>query len=446
MSKTSIAVVVLAAGAGTRLKSAVPKVLHPLAGRPMLSGVLEKVSALDPDLGVVVVGPDMAAVEVVARPWLTTVQHDRLGTAHAVLAARDALGSFDGTVLVLFCDNPLIEVETLRRVVALHGTAEGPDVVVLGFEARDPGAYGRLVVGADGGLEAIVEAKEATAEQRQISLCNSGAMAVDGRVLFALLDKVKNDNAKGEYYLTDVVTLAREEGLRCEVVEGDEAEFLGINSRADLAAAEAAVQASLRARALAGGATLQDPGSVWFSHDTILGQDVTVQPNVFFGPGVEIGDNVTVMAFSHLEGARVAAGAVVGPFARLRPGADIGENGKIGNFVEVKNSRMGRGAKANHLTYVGDADVGAGVNIGAGTIFANYDGFSKHRTRVGEGASTGSNSVLVAPVSVGDGAMVAAGSVITHDVADDALGIARGRQGEKPGWAKEYREGKKPKS
>ncbi len=431
---------------GTRLRSAVPKALHGVAGRSLLSNVLATVSGLRPEMGVVVVGPDMAALEAEAQPWQTAIQKERLGTAHAVLAARDAMAGFDGTVLILFCDTPLLTLKTLEKVVDLRAKDDGPDVVVLGFEAADPGGYGRLIVGADGSLEAIVEAKDATPEQLKVRLCNSGVMAVDGSVLFALLDRIGDDNAKGEYYLTDLVGLARGDGLRCGVVHGDEAEFLGVNSRADLAAAEDAMQQKLRARAMENGVTLVDPDSVWLCDDTVIGRDVVIQPHVFFGPGVEIGDNVRILAFCHIEGARVAAGAVVGPFARLRPGAEIGEGARVGNFVEVKNARLGAGAKANHLTYVGDADVGAGVNLGAGTIFANYDGFAKHRTHVGDGASTGSNSVLVAPVSIGDGAMVAAGSVITRDVAAEALGIARGRQAEKQGWAKEFRARQKPKS
>ena len=446
MSKMSVGAVVLAAGMGTRLRSTLPKALHPIAGRSLLRTVLETVAVLGPTTGVVVVGPDMEAVAEQAHPWRKAVQQERRGTAHAVLVAHEALAEFDGTVLILFCDTPLITPETLERVVALRSGADGPDVVVLGFETEDPASYGRLIVGSDGSLDAIVEAKDATVEQLEIRLCNSGVMAVDGTVLFSLLERISDENANGEYYLTDLVGLARADGLHCGVVKGDQSEFLGVNSRADLAAAEAVMQQRLRARAMDNGATMIDPESVWLCHDTVIGRDVTIQPNVFFGPGVEIGDDVSILAFSHIEGARVASGAVVGPFARLRPGAEIGEGGKIGNFVEVKNVRMGRGTKANHLAYIGDADIGPGVNIGAGTIFANYDGFSKHRTRVGSGASTGSNSVLVAPVSVGDGAMVAAGSVITDDVADDALGIARGRQGEKPGWAKAYRERKKPKS
>lgn len=445
MNPTPTAAVILAAGMGTRLKSALPKALHPIAGRPMLGAVMATVRALNPTTGVVVIGPGMTAVEADAAPWPTAVQQDRLGTAHAALAARDALGSFAGTVLLMFCDTPMITEATLRRVVELRDGADGPDVVVVGFTAADPAAYGRLIVGGNGELEAIVEAKDATPEQLKVTLCNSGVMAVDGRVLFDLLARIGNDNAQGEYYLTDLVELARQDGLSCGVVEGAEAEFMGINSRADLAAAEAVVQEEMRAAAMANGATLIDPSSVWFSHDTVLGRDVVVQPNVFFGPGVTVGDNVTIMAFSHLEGTTVAAGATIGPYARLRPGAVIGEKAKVGNFVEVKNARLATGAKANHLTYVGDADVGAGVNLGAGTIFANYDGFAKHRTRVGDGASTGSNSVLVAPVDIGAGAMIAAGSVVSDDVESDALVIARGRQESKAGWAKDYRARKKAK-
>ncbi|MFQ5971513.1 MAG: bifunctional UDP-N-acetylglucosamine diphosphorylase/glucosamine-1-phosphate N-acetyltransferase GlmU, partial [Alphaproteobacteria bacterium] len=354
-------------------------------------------------------------------------------------AVRSELDSYRGTVLVLYGDSPLIGAETIERMLERAAEPDRPAVVVLGFRPLDPGEYGRLVVGADGMLEAIVEAHEAGPEERAIDLCNSGFVAVDGARLFDLVDRVHNDNAKGEYYLTDIVRLARRDGLACAAVEAPADELMGIDSRADLAVAEILLQTELRARAMAAGATLVDPTTVWLSFDTVLGHDVAIEPNVFIGPGVRVGDGATIKAFSHLEGAIIGPGAVVGPFARLRPGAEIGARAHVGNFVEAKNAVLGEGAKANHLSYVGDADVGPGANIGAGTITCNYDGFAKHRTSIGAGAFIGSNSALVAPVSVGRDAIVAAGSTINRDVADGALALARGQQVEKPGWAARWR-------
>ena len=316
--------------------------------------------------------------------------------------------------------------------------ADDPAVVVLGMRPDDPGEYGRLVLDGDGYLQAIVEFKEASAAERRIDLCNSGVMAIAGAHLFSLLDMVGNDNAKGEYYLTDIVGIARSRGLACAVVEADVDELMGVNSRAELAAAEAIIQDRLRAKAMAGGATLIDPRSVWLCHDTRIGADVVIEPNVIFGPGVTIADNATIRAFSHVEGATIAAGAVIGPFARLRPGAEIGPKARVGNFVEMKNTRLGAGAKANHLAYVGDATVGAGANIGAGTITCNYDGYDKTRTEIGANVFVGSNATLVAPLAIGEGAFVAAGSVVTEDVPADALAVARSRQVDKPGWAAEF--------
>lgn len=445
MSKKKTAVIVLAAGLGTRMKSRLAKVMHPLAGRPMITHLMATLEALSPDKVVVVAGTDMDDVAAAVAPHPVAVQTDRLGTAHAVLAARDALGAFDGDVLVVYGDTPLIGVDTLRTLLAARRGGSDPAVAVLGFRPGDPGAYGRLIVNADGGLERIVEAKDATDDERAVDLCNSGVMAFDGRVLFGLLDRIGSDNAKGEYYLTDAVGLARADGRACAVVEGNEAEFLGINSRAELAVAEALVQTDLRARAMAGGATLTDPSTVYFSFDTVLGQDVTVGPGVVFGPGVTIGDGVVIKAYCHLEGTRVAAGATVGPFARLRPGADIGTGAHIGNFVEVKKAMIEEGAKVSHLTYIGDARVGAHANIGAGTITCNYDGFFKSFTDIGRGAFIGSNTALVAPVRVGDGAVVGAGSTITHDVVADALSLTRAEQVDHPGVAKAIRDHKAAK-
>ncbi|MFQ5619996.1 MAG: bifunctional UDP-N-acetylglucosamine diphosphorylase/glucosamine-1-phosphate N-acetyltransferase GlmU [Rhodospirillales bacterium] len=439
MTKEKTAAIVLAAGLGTRMESRLPKVLHRLAGRPMIGHLMETLAGMEFERIVVVVGDDMEAVVDAVAPHRTVVQKDRLGTGHAVRTACEAVDGFDGTVLVLYADAPLISRETLTRALAARRAAPGPAVVVLGFRPSDPGPYGRLIVDADGTLEAIVEAGDATPEQGAIDLCNAGVMAIDSGPLPGLLKRVGRDNAKGEYYLTDIVAMARGDGLTCAVVEGDEAELIGVNSRADLARAEAVVQERLRAAAMAGGASLADPETVYFSHDTRLGRDVTVGPHVVFGPGVAVGDGVEILAFCHIEGARIAAGARIGPFARLRPGADIAAQAHIGNFVEIKNAQVETGAKINHLAYVGDSRVGAKANVGAGTITCNYDGFAKHHTDIGAGAFIGSNTALVAPVTVGDGAIVGAGSVITGDVAADALALTRPDQEELKGWAKRFR-------
>ncbi len=439
MTTRKAAAVILAAGQGTRMKSRLPKSLHPLAGRPMVSHIIATLEGLGTDRVVVVVGPDGAAVTEAVAPLPTAIQARPLGTADAVMAARDALAGYEGDVMVLYGDTPLIPAETLARVLDRRHARPGPAIVVLGFEPEDPGAYGRLVTGSDGALLEIVEAREADADQIRIGLCNSGVMAIDGKVLFGLLDAVGNDNAKGEFYLTDIVAIARARGLDCAYVAAPAEELLGVNSRAELAVAERVVQTRLRAAAMADGATLVDPETVWLSHDTRLGRDVWVEPNVVFGPGVEIGDDVEIRAFSHIAGARVSDGAVIGPFARLRPGAEIGPDARIGNYVEVKAARIEAGAKANHLSYIGDAVIGASANIGAGTITCNYDGFTKSMTDVGAGAFIGSNTALVAPVKVGAGAIVAAGSTITRDVAADALGIERSKQEAHPEWAKRFR-------
>ncbi|TVR83991.1 MAG: bifunctional UDP-N-acetylglucosamine diphosphorylase/glucosamine-1-phosphate N-acetyltransferase GlmU [Rhodospirillales bacterium] len=440
MSNSKTAVVVLAAGLGTRMKSDLPKVLHPLAGRSMIAHLLDTVSELRPERMVVVVGEDMPAVQAAVAPHPTVVQSPRLGTGHAVMAARPMLEGFDGTVLVVYGDTPLMTTMTLERMLAARRQAPHPAVVVLGFRPTDAGAYGRLIVAADNGLEAIVEAKDATPQQRTIGLCNSGVMAVDGGQLYSLLDRVGNDNAKGEYYLTDIVGLARSDGLPCGYVEGDVSELVGVNSRADLAAAEAILQDRLRAVAMAEGATLIDPRTVYFSWDTVLGRDVTVGPSVLFGPGVQVGDRVEILGFCHIEGATIAQGARIGPFARLRPGASIDPDAHIGNFVEIKNATVEIGAKVNHLSYIGDARIGAGANIGAGTITCNYDGFFKSHTDVGAGAFIGSNTCLVAPVRIGDGAIVGASSAIAKDVPADALAVTRGPYMVREDWARRFRE------
>jgi bifunctional UDP-N-acetylglucosamine pyrophosphorylase/glucosamine-1-phosphate N-acetyltransferase len=356
------------------------------------------------------------------------------------MAARDALDGFTGDVLVVYGDTPLLTTATLQRMLDARRAPAAPAVVLLGFRPVDAGAYGRLVLDADGGLDRVVEARDATADQLTIPLCNAGVMAVDGRRLFRLLDRVGSDNAKGEYYLTDIVGIARGDGLACAVVEGDESELLGINARSDLAAAERVVQTALRQRAMAGGATLVDPETVYFCWDTELGRDVTVGPCVVFGPGVKVGDRVEIRAFSQLEGTVVGDGALVGPFARLRPGAAIAADAHIGNFVEIKNATVETGAKVNHLTYIGDARIGAAANIGAGTITCNYDGFAKHRTDVGAGAFIGSNTCLVAPVRIGDGAIVGASSAITKNVPAGALALTRGPLTVLAGWAERFRQ------
>jgi bifunctional UDP-N-acetylglucosamine pyrophosphorylase/glucosamine-1-phosphate N-acetyltransferase len=434
------AIIVLAAGLGTRMNSRVPKVMHPICGRPMIRHLIANLELLAPSRLAVVIGEEMQAVAEAVRPHATVVQKDRLGTGHAVMAAKPVLEGFAGDVLIVYGDTPLLSSQTLSRLLQARRTSPGPVIAVLGFRPADGGAYGRLIVDAGGMLREIVEAKEADAQQLRSNLCNSGVMAVDGPELFRLLDRVGNNNAKGEYYLTDIVALARKDGLACGVVEGCETELIGINSRAELALAERVVQDELRARAMAGGATLVDPQSVFFSHDTRLGTDVIVGPFVVFGPAVSVEDGVEIRGFCHLEGVSIAAGAQIGPFARLRPGAAIGCGAHIGNFVEIKNASVEAGAKVNHLTYIGDARVGAGANVGAGTITCNYDGFFKEHTDIGAGAFIGSNSSLVAPVNIGDGAIIGAGSVVTRNVPADALALTRGPHTEKSGWARNFRQ------
>ncbi len=427
--------IILAAGEGSRMKSALPKPLHQVGGRSLLGWSMNAALSLTSDLAVVV-GAGAAKVAEAARAAQSGIsvheQAERRGTAHAVLAAQAALAAASGNAVILYADTPFIRSETLRRMVAAR--AAGADVVVLGFRAADPGGYGRLVI-EDGALTAIVEAREASDEVLQIDLCNSGVVMAGAAQLLMLLADVGCENAKGEYYLTDIVAIARSQGLKAVVVECDEAETLGVNSRADLAAAEAAFQTRARTEAMAAGASLTAPETVWFSHDTKLGQDVVVEPFVVFGPGVSIASGATVRSHSNLAGCAVAEGAIIGPFARIRPGTRIGSDARVGNFVEMKNTRFGPGAKANHLAYVGDATVGAGANIGAGVITANYDGVFKYPTAIGDGAFIGSNSTLIAPVTIGAEALVAGGSVITTDVAAGALAVARASKAEKPGMA-----------
>ncbi|MBK3798843.1 bifunctional UDP-N-acetylglucosamine diphosphorylase/glucosamine-1-phosphate N-acetyltransferase GlmU [Azospirillum brasilense] len=437
-----LACVILAAGKGTRMKSDLPKVLHRVAGQPMVGHVLSAVRALDPDHVVVVVGPGMDNVADAVAPYPTAVQHEQRGTADAVRAAFGLLEGFDGDVVVLYGDTPLVTPDTLRAMVAARRQPNDPAVVVLGMRPDDPGAYGRLILNARGGLEKIVEYLDASEEERQVTLCNAGLMAFDGARMFDLINRIGNSNAKSEYYLTDVVQIARSNGMACAVVEAAPAEVVGVNSRAELSEVEKLIQRRLRKAAMDNGATLTDPDSVTFCVDTRLGRDVIVGPHVVFGPGVVVADRVEIKAFSHLEQVRVESGAQVGPYARLRPGAEIGPDAHIGNFVEIKNAKIEAGAKVNHLTYIGDARVGAKANIGAGTITCNYDGYAKSHTDIGAGAFIGSNTALVAPVRVGDGAIIGAGSVVTTDVEGDALVVARGRQQAYTGWAKRFRERK----
>jgi bifunctional UDP-N-acetylglucosamine pyrophosphorylase / glucosamine-1-phosphate N-acetyltransferase len=442
MSKRPIAVIVLAAGKGTRMKSDLHKVLHSIAGKPMIRHLLDTVSLFSPDRTVLVVGAQREQLESAVSNVVFVVQDPQHGTGHAVQCARAALAGFSGDVLILYGDVPLVRGQTLERMmVALH-TPVGdmtPAIVVLTFTPDDAGAYGRVAVNHDGIITKMVEYKDATAEERKIRLCNSGMMAVKSEQLFALLDQIDNNNAQGEYYLPDIVKIAAAADLFSVAVPASTMEVTGVNSRRDLAALEAQWQQARRGQAMDEGVTLLDPSTVWFSHDTILGRDVVVEPNVFFGPGVTVGDWVTLHAHCHLEGCTIGDASMIGPFARLRPGADLHSNVKIGNFVEVKKTVMEAGAKANHLSYIGDARVGENANIGAGTITCNYDGFFKYKTDIGKGAFVGSNSSLVAPVIIGDGAIIGAGSVVTKNVADNALGVTRAPQQEHADWAAKFR-------
>ena len=429
------ALVILAAGKGTRMNSDIPKVLHPLAGAPLLVHAMRAGESLAPDLTVVVAGHGLDAVRAAALTYDPTAvvveQAEQLGTGHAAAQAGTALAGFEGTAIVMFGDTPFVSADTLSRMTEAQADH---DLVVLGFEPADPARYGRLVMQGDT-LERIVEFKDANETERAIGLCNSGVMACDAKLLFELLDEVSNDNAAGEYYLTDLVGLVRGRGLSATAITCDEAETLGINSREELAAAEQAFQAQARARAFEDGVTMPAPDTVHFAFDTVIGRDTVVEPNVVFGPGVTVESGAVIRAFSHLEGCHVARGGVVGPYARLRPGTELSENVKVGNFVEVKNASIGTGTKVNHLSYIGDATLGEQTNVGAGTITCNYDGVMKHHTEIGDNVFIGSNTMLVAPVHIGDGAMTGSGSVITSDVEPEALALARAPQIEKPGMA-----------
>ena len=429
------ALIILAAGQGSRMNSDLPKVLHEVANAPLFAHALNAGAALEPEKTVLVVGHGGDLVEAAARKIDDTIviahQTEQLGTAHAVAQARAALADFDGDALVLYGDTPFVTSQTLTNMIAARATH---DVVVLGFEAADAGRYGRLVTSGDT-LERIVEYKDANDAQRAITLCNSGVVCANAQTLFALIDAVGNDNASGEYYLTDIVELAWSAGKTATAVTCDEAETLGINTRVELARAEGIFQTAKRAEALDNGVTLTAPETVFFSLDTYVGRDAIIEPNVVFGPNVTVESTARIRAFSHLEGCHVSMGATVGPYARLRPGAELSNNAHVGNFVEIKNARIGEGTKVNHLTYIGDADIGDGTNVGAGTITCNYDGVFKHKTTIGRNAFIGSNTMLVAPVTVGDEAMTASGSVITSHVEDGALAIARAKQVNKAGLA-----------
>ena len=434
--------IVLAAGESSRMRSARPKVLHKLAGRSMLAHVLHSLMDAGADRTIVIVGPNHEAViaeaKAIASDVEIAVQSERLGTAHAVLAAREAIARGYDDLLVVFADTPLVRPETFAKMRQALGGGQNA-VVALGFKTKQPAGYGRLIL-EEGALKAIREDRDATAAEREIETCNAGLMALDGNRALALLSAIGNANSQKEYYLTDIITVAKSRGLNVAAAIAAEDEVLGVNDRVQLAAAETILQERLRAKAMREGATLIDPSSVTLAFDTVLGRDVVVEPHVVFGPGVSVGEGSLIRSFSHLDGATIGKNATSGPFARRRPGTDHSQEVHIGNFVEVKASEVGAGAKINHLSYIGDASIGAKTNIGAGTITCNYDGFSKYRTEVGAHAFIGSNSALVAPVKIGAGAYVGSGSVITQDVAPDALALARARPIEKPGWAKAFRD------
>ncbi|WP_296676454.1 bifunctional UDP-N-acetylglucosamine diphosphorylase/glucosamine-1-phosphate N-acetyltransferase GlmU [Novosphingobium sp.] len=444
VSETSLAVIVLAAGKGTRMKSDLHKVLHPIAGRAMLLHLIGSLETVGAERQVIIAGDrrEQIVAALAGSSAEVVVQEPQLGTAHAALMAKDALADFAGLVLVCFGDVPFLSATTVKSLCrALDHAA----VAVLGFRPVDSAAYGRIISDADGTVRKMVEYKDASAGERAVTLCNSGVIVARSDDMWRLLAKVDDNNAAKEFYLPDVATLAIAEGARVVAIETEEAEVMGINSRAELADAEARWQQRRRKAAMDDGATLIAPETVWFAWDTVLGRDVLIEPNVFFGPGVTVADAVTIRANSHFEGARLASGVEVGPFARLRPGTVLGEKVKIGNFVEVKKATFGVGAKANHLSYIGDAEVGAGANIGAGTITCNYDGYFKYKTVIGERAFIGSNSALVAPVKIGPDAIVAAGSAVTRDVAAGELRLVRGEQLVKPGWADRFHDAMKKK-
>jgi bifunctional UDP-N-acetylglucosamine pyrophosphorylase/glucosamine-1-phosphate N-acetyltransferase len=446
-ASTPLAIIVLAAGKGTRMKSDLHKVLHPIAGRPMIEHLMASVQELAPERQIVVAGHGREQLEkALGARAAIAVQEPQLGTGHAVQQAEEALTGFEGDVLILYGDVPFVRTATMRAMIDRLHAADAPAVVVLGFEPEDPLQYGRILAHDDGRIAMMVEFKDASEEQRACRLCNSGLMAVKSTDLFSLLGKVGNGNAQGEYYLIDIVNIATLEGRHCAVVTTDDPDEVGgINSRGELAEAEGRWQRKRRVQAMDDGVTLIAPETVFFAWDTRLGRDVTIEPNVVFGPGVTVADDVVIHAFSHLAGATLESGVEVGPYARLRPGAVLKAGSKVGNFVEMKKAVLGEGAKANHLTYLGDAEIGAGANIGAGTITCNYDGYFKHKTVIGERAFIGSNSALVAPVKIGADAIVAAGSAVTRDVAAGELRLVRSEQLVKPGWADRFHDAMKKK-
>lgn len=443
MSEKETAIIILAAGKGTRMKSSLPKVLHKICGKPMIEHVLNTSIGLKPKKIITVLNEEMTDVEESINNICEVVyQKEQKGTADAVKPALEKLKDFDGNVLILYADTPLIEEITLNEMLK---TLNESDVVVLGFTPFNPAEYGRLVVNNIGELERIVEFKDANENEQQIELCNSGVIAANNKVIQHLITKIDNKNAKGEYYLTDIIELANNENKKCLHVEGVEDEVLGINNRVQLCEAEHIMQVRLRTAAMEGGVTLIDPETVYFSYDTVISQDVTIHPNVTFGEGVQIDSNVEIKSFSHIEGAMISSNSIIGPFARVRPGTKIENGAKIGNFVEIKKSTIGQGAKISHLSYIGDSDVGQEANIGAGTITCNYDGENKYNTSIGKNTFIGSNTSLVAPVKVGDNAFIGAGSTITKDVESGALAVSRNRQVNKSNWA-EYKKTKKKAS
>ena len=445
MSASDTIAIVLAAGLGTRMGTESPKVSHTLAGRAMLAHVLDAVKGASISKTAVVVGPNMQQVRDITKKCISDaeffVQKERLGTGHAVKVAKRSLSGSNGTVIILYGDTPLLKQRTLKRLIKTREHKSNPALVVLGFETDAPGEYGRIIKGRDGKLEKIVEAREANNDELAVTLCNSGVYAVDARFLSNALDKIKNNNSKKEYYLTDIVELTIKSGRNCSVVVGDEAELLGVNTRHDLALAEAVIQHDLRVKAMSSGCTLIDPASVYFSWDTKLGKDIVIEPNVFFGPGVSVADRVIIKAFSHIEGAKVSEGATIGPFARLRPGTKVGAEARVGNFVEVKNSNIAMGAKISHLSYIGDARIGKDTNIGAGTITCNFDGKNKYRTNIGKEVFVGSNTALIAPLNIGHKVTIGAGSVITQNIKTKSLAITRVKQREIKNWTAKNKKG-----
>ena len=438
-SSESVAVLILAAGKSTRMQSTTPKVLHCIAGKPVLHYAIDAAESLAPKKIAIIVGDGMDDVAKSARGIHAIVQKPALGTGHAVQCARDFLRGFDGVVLVIYGDTPFLSTKTLSDLIS---AANQPNyaAAVMGFRPADPAAYGRLATDPSGKLQAIVEYADASEEQRRIGFCNAGIMAIAGAHFAALIDALDNKNSKGEFYLTDVIALARKRGLDCAAIEADAAEVMGINTRGELAAAEAIMQSKLRRKFMDAGVTLIDPESVYFSHDTNIASDVSIEPNVFFGLNVSVESGCRIKSFSHIEGAKIGPRVTIGPFARIRPDTVLHAGVHIGNFVEIKNSELQPGVKANHLSYLGDSSIGNNTNIGAGTITCNYDGFDKHRTTIGQNVFVGSNTAIIAPMTIGDGAIIAAGSVIAENVPADALGIARAPQTNKPGWAKRFRD------